>query len=78
MKMFRYFVKWYDDLGEDVRETRGYIGAKSYTKAMKRIEEAHTDSVGACYLIKVELYEVDTVAGMLDDRTIDKNKYKYM
>lgn len=75
MKMFRYFVKWYDDLGENVLEARGYLGAKSYTKAMKSIEEAHTDSDGVCNLIKVELYEADTIAGMLDDRTIDRDRY---
>ena len=75
MKMFRYFVKWYEDLDEDVLESKGYIGAKSFAKAMKRIEEVHTDSVGVCSLIKVELHEVDTIAGMLDDQTIDENRY---
>ena len=75
MKMFRYSVKWYDDLGENVLEARGYIGAKSFAKAMKSIEEAHTDSDGVCNLIKVELYEADTIAGMLDDRTIDRDRY---
>jgi len=75
MKMFRFFVKWYDDLGENALEARGYISAKSYAKAMKRIEKAHTDSDGVCSLIKVELFEVNTIAGMLDDRTIEIDRY---
>lgn len=75
MKMFRYYIRRYDDFGEDTQERKGYIGAKSFAKAMKAIEEAHTDSDGVCNLIKVELYEADTIAGMLDDRTIDENRY---
>ena len=72
MKMFRYYVKWCDDFGNGLLESRGYISAKSFAKAMKNIEKAYTDSDGVCNLIKVELYEAYTTAGMLDDQTIDE------